>query len=390
MTDQTSAPSEGSADLKPCPFCGGKAAITDQEPFCVECCEERCNVNGPCHADKADAIVAWNRRDALASQPVPAGAVMGLEWRDDGDGVWVADTDVGYYAVRCPDLWIVSRDGNRLVGCPYELCSFAKAAAQADYEARIRSALAPTRSQEMGQVAWLIERNDNPSLMKPVWFAENSIGIHRWTPIASLATRFTSKAGAEAHPDYKLIANDPTISITRHVSLDTLIAPAIQAVPDTVRPVCRVMTMQHSSGAPDHYVSIEVGDRQITPHMFKTKGRAEYEVAEWIWLLNGGEKPHILDFDTDPQPLTNQVSLPASDKSQSPAGAKIRSTQGKAMEAAPVTGQSPVGAVSPCGLADPSYHDCPNMKEIGGGMDGERYRCGVCGKWYFLDYEDMK
>ncbi|RWO37266.1 MAG: hypothetical protein EOS11_28685 [Mesorhizobium sp.] len=46
--------------------------------------------------------------------------------------------------------------------------------------------------------------------------------------------------------------------------------------------------------------------------------------------------------------LTTQVSHPASNESQPPAGAKIRSTQGNAMEAAPVTGQSPVGAVSPC------------------------------------------
>lgn len=44
----------------------------------------------------------------------------------------------------------------------------------------------------------------------------------------------------------------------------------------------------------------------------------------------------------------------------------------------------------PCGLPDPSYHDCENMKEVGGGMDGERYRCDVCGKGYFLDYEEMK
>lgn len=44
----------------------------------------------------------------------------------------------------------------------------------------------------------------------------------------------------------------------------------------------------------------------------------------------------------------------------------------------------------PCGLADPSYRDCKNMKEVGGGMDGERYRCAVCGKGYFLDYEEMK
>ena len=33
---------------------------------------------------------------------------------------------------------------------------------------------------------------------------------------------------------------------------------------------------------------------------------------------------------------------------------------------------------------------CPNLKETGGGFEGERYRCEVCGKSYFLDYEDMK
>jgi hypothetical protein len=49
------------------------------------------------------------------------------------------------------------------------------------------------------------------------------------------------------------------------------------------------------------------------------------------------------------------------------------------------------GGVAPaCGLASPSYHDCPNMKEVGGGFEGERYRCAACGKGYFLDYEDMK
>jgi transposase-like protein len=33
---------------------------------------------------------------------------------------------------------------------------------------------------------------------------------------------------------------------------------------------------------------------------------------------------------------------------------------------------------------------CINMRETGGGMDGERYRCEVCGATYWLDYEDMK
>lgn len=44
----------------------------------------------------------------------------------------------------------------------------------------------------------------------------------------------------------------------------------------------------------------------------------------------------------------------------------------------------------PCGLTNPSSRDCQFMKEVGGGMDGERYRCAVCGKGYFLDYEEMK
>lgn len=35
-------------------------------------------------------------------------------------------------------------------------------------------------------------------------------------------------------------------------------------------------------------------------------------------------------------------------------------------------------------------HTCPNMKEVGGGMDGERYACEVCGAGYYLDYDDMR
>ena len=44
----------------------------------------------------------------------------------------------------------------------------------------------------------------------------------------------------------------------------------------------------------------------------------------------------------------------------------------------------------PCGLDRPSESQCPNMKEVGGGMEGERYSCAVCGKGYYLDYDDMR
>lgn len=32
---------------------------------------------------------------------------------------------------------------------------------------------------------------------------------------------------------------------------------------------------------------------------------------------------------------------------------------------------------------------CPNLKETGGGFEGERYDCEVCGEHYYLSYEDM-
>ena len=33
---------------------------------------------------------------------------------------------------------------------------------------------------------------------------------------------------------------------------------------------------------------------------------------------------------------------------------------------------------------------CEHLKCTYEGMDGERYRCDVCGRSYFLDYEDMR
>lgn len=33
---------------------------------------------------------------------------------------------------------------------------------------------------------------------------------------------------------------------------------------------------------------------------------------------------------------------------------------------------------------------CEHLKCTYEGMDGERYRCDVCGRSYFLDYEEMR
>ncbi|WP_210386611.1 hypothetical protein [Mesorhizobium sp. 131-2-5] len=44
----------------------------------------------------------------------------------------------------------------------------------------------------------------------------------------------------------------------------------------------------------------------------------------------------------------------------------------------------------PCGIVSPSYRDCQNMKEAGGGFEDERYWCAICSNGYFLDYEALK
>ena len=37
-----------------------------------------------------------------------------------------------------------------------------------------------------------------------------------------------------------------------------------------------------------------------------------------------------------------------------------------------------------------SLTSCQHMKEVGGGFEGERYRCDLCGAGYYLDYDEMR
>lgn len=69
-------------DLKSCPFCGSEAKITDTEPYAVECANEGCQIDGPCHGNKAEAIAAWNRR----ASPAPSSDLV-ERLRNAMDGV---------------------------------------------------------------------------------------------------------------------------------------------------------------------------------------------------------------------------------------------------------------------------------------------------------------
>jgi hypothetical protein len=66
---------------------------------------------------------------------------------------------------------------------------------------------------------------------------------------------------------------------------------------------CSVQVMQTSAGA-DYFVAVKVGDRELTPYVFKERYKAEYETAMYRWLLNGAEKPDLMAYGPDGWPET--------------------------------------------------------------------------------------
>ena len=44
----------------------------------------------------------------------------------------------------------------------------------------------------------------------------------------------------------------------------------------------------------------------------------------------------------------------------------------------------------PGAVGQGTWSQCPNLRTSYEGFDGERWVCDVCGKSYFLDYEEMK
>jgi hypothetical protein len=57
-----------------------------------------------------------------------------------------------------------------------------------------------------------------------------------------------------------------------------------------------VKKMRKSDNRADYFVAIEVGGREVTPHVFTEEYKAAYHVALYDWLLNGREKPKLMAF----------------------------------------------------------------------------------------------
>lgn len=142
-------------DLLPCPFCGNALYIKKGKFNPAAYCKtESCyGAKMPVvNLDVGDDVAAWNRR---ASSEAPSGAepvVKRLEWEEPSsrnNQCWTAESPLGTYSVVNEDGWYAVRDD-----VPRDFwfewtwrdmsrdnLLTAQAACQADFEARIRSAL---------------------------------------------------------------------------------------------------------------------------------------------------------------------------------------------------------------------------------------------------------
>jgi hypothetical protein len=147
----------GPDGLLPCPFCGKPPQWETAkwgQTFSVACRNHECfGPSTPYYGNKPDAIAAWNRRvvlDELDASKARIAEVKPLEW-----GAPYTDPS-GYLSVRSNhtlvgvyDVYSLKTDskfrleqGGKSFGS-FDTIDAAKAAAQADYNARILSALAP-------------------------------------------------------------------------------------------------------------------------------------------------------------------------------------------------------------------------------------------------------
>ena len=128
--------------LKPCPHCGSKAWLRDSAAgrSRIEC--DECQTGQLHFADHTEAIAAWNRRASVVPEAPAVPVVKALEWieagKDGAVGAFVAPSVLGTYMI-----WPrgVLETPPPSVSKNYGSVEAAKAGAQADFEARIGSAL---------------------------------------------------------------------------------------------------------------------------------------------------------------------------------------------------------------------------------------------------------
>lgn len=120
------------SELKPCPFCGSRAAIFNRplSGFYPYCTNEECEAEGVGKTSEAEAIAAWNRRALDAAAQAHPSPVQ----REPSEGEVAQDilpnlrsANLARQAAWCPDqVPDLSFRGNELAGETGEVCNVIK------------------------------------------------------------------------------------------------------------------------------------------------------------------------------------------------------------------------------------------------------------------------
>jgi hypothetical protein len=71
-----------------------------------------------------------------------------------------------------------------------------------------------------------------------------------------------------------------------------------------------VKTMGLSDGRFDYYVSLRCDGKEVTPHKFGERFKAEYHVALYDWLFNSKPEPEIMAFGPEDWPTREMPPHP--------------------------------------------------------------------------------
>lgn len=135
-------------ELKPCPFCASRVLnqFKDDDFHIIQCAQCGCEIR---HMQHHKVVAAWNRR-ALSSARVEVRelvSVKPLEWRDirathEAYTLFGGAYIITAYAGMAEPFKLEKRGFDGSLSTYYRHLDEAKAAAQADYERRVLSALA--------------------------------------------------------------------------------------------------------------------------------------------------------------------------------------------------------------------------------------------------------
>jgi hypothetical protein len=162
--------------------------------------------------------------------------------------------------------------------------------------------------------------------------ADNS---KEWTEIFPAQLEWVAKAGHQVRA-IEVAAQPPAAPVETGVSYEAMDAalkmgrPGIERMVEAIaketgerierhngssaaseRPEVSIVPMALSDGRTDYFVQIKVGDRAVTPHVFREEYKSAYHVALYDWLLNGsGEEPDCVEFGPDDWPGRVMPALP--------------------------------------------------------------------------------